>query len=186
MRLDKIATAIEDAIEKRCFLPALALSLVIPDICSKYDYPDIYDGKTKYRGRTGQGAAYAKWYDKNIGDYDIDPTTGIGLIDGRTCWKLRCEFLHSGSIDLDKSMGSISDDKCITFKITASKFSSDLKYMGGGCSGVEYSENKKNLDIEMDVGNFCAKILAVLRHTYLKDDKFIKETENKALNYIER
>lgn len=43
MRMDKIATAIEDAIEKRCFLPALALSLVIPDICAKYDYPDIYE-----------------------------------------------------------------------------------------------------------------------------------------------
>ena len=42
MRMDIIATAIEDAIEKRCFLPALSLSLVIPDICAKYDYPDIY------------------------------------------------------------------------------------------------------------------------------------------------
>ncbi len=38
MRMDKIVDAIEDAIKKRCFLPALALSLVIPDICSQYDY----------------------------------------------------------------------------------------------------------------------------------------------------
>ena len=86
MRMDKIATAIEDAIEKRCFLPALALTLVIPDICAKYDYPDIYNKKAEYNGRKGQGAAYSKWYDENIGNYDISPLTGIGLIDGFACW----------------------------------------------------------------------------------------------------
>ena len=90
MRMNRIADAIEEAIEKRCFLPALALSLVIPDICAKYDYPDIYNKKAEYDGRKGQGAAYSRWYDDNIGNYDIDPTTGIGLLDGRSCWKLRC------------------------------------------------------------------------------------------------
>lgn len=175
MRMDIIATAIEDAIKKRCFLPALALSLVIPDICAQYDYPEIY--------KDSNGKAYAKWYDENIGNYDIDPTTGIGLINGRSCWKLRCEFLHSGSIDLDNFMSK--DDKHIIFKLTSSQYS-DLEWTIGGCSGVMYSEDQKNQDIELDIVNFCGKILAVLRHSYLTDDNFIKETENKALNYIER
>lgn len=176
MRMDKIANAIEDAIEKRCFLPALALALVIPDICAKYDYPEIYNQKG------GNGKAYAKWYDKNIGNYDIDHLTGIGFLDGRSCWKLRCEFLHSGSIDLDDFMSV--NDKHITFKLTSSQYS-DLKWTIGGCSGVKYSEDKKNQDIELDIVNLCGKILAVLRHSYLTDDKFINETENIALNYIE-
>lgn len=175
MRLGKMVTAIEDAIEKRCFLPALALSLVIPDICAKYDYPEIY--------KNSNGKAYAKWYDENIGNYDIDPMTGIGLIDGKSCWKLRCEFLHSGSIDLDNFM-SEKDEKHITFKLTSSQYS-DLKYGIGGCSGIRYSEDKNNLDIELDIVNLCGKILAVLKHSYLTDDNFIKVTENKALNYIE-
>lgn len=183
MRMDIIATAIEDAIEKRCFLPALSLSLVIPDICAKYDYPDIYKKKSDYKGYKGQGAAYAKWYDENIGNYDIDPKTCIGLIDGRSCWKLRCEFLHSGSIDLDNFMSV--DDKHITFKLISSRYS-DLKWTIGGCSAVAYSENKKKQDIELDIVNLCGKILAVLRHSYLTDDNFIKATENKALNYIEQ
>lgn len=173
MRMDKIADAIEDAIEKRCFLPALALSLVIPDICAEYDYPEIY--------KNSNGKAYAKWYDENIGNYDIDPITGIGLIDGKSCWKLRCDFLHSGSIDLDNFM-SKKDDKHITFKLTSSQYS-DLKWTIGGCSG--YSEEKKNQNIELDIVNLCGKILAVLRYSYLTDDNFIKATENKALNYIE-
>ena len=183
MRMDIIATAIEDAIEKKCFLPALALSLVIPDVCAKYDYPDIYKKKSEYKGYKGQGAAYAKWYDENIGNYDIDPITGIGILDGRSCWKLRCEFLHSGSIDLDDFMSS--DDKDITFKLTSSQHS-DLKWTIGGCSSIRYSEDKKKQDIELDIVNLCGKILAVLRNSYLSDDNFVKITENEALNYFEQ
>jgi len=155
--------------------------LVIPDICAKYDYSDIYNRKAEYNGHKGQGAAYAKWYDENIGNYDIDPTTGIGLIDGKSCW--RCEFLHSGSVDLDDFMST--DDKHIAFKLVSSEYS-NLKYGIGGGSGVMYSEDKKEQDIEVDIANFCGKILAVLRYSYLTDDNFIKATENKALNYIER
>ena len=138
MRMDRIAVAIEEAIEKRCFLPALALSLVIPDICAKYDYPDIYNSHAEYNGHKGQGAAYAKWYDENIGNYDIDPLTKIGLFDGRSCWKLRCQFLHSGSVELDEFMSI--NGKHIIFKLTSSQYS-DFKYTLGGCSGVKYSED---------------------------------------------
>ena len=177
MRIDRIASAIEDAIEKRCFLPALALSLVIPDICAKYDYPDIYNKKAEYNGHKGQGAAYAKWYDEKIGKYDIDSITGIGLIDGRSCWKLRCEFLHSGSIDLNDFMSK--DDKHITFKLASSKYS-DLKYTIGGCSGVRYSEDKQKL-----LGVVALVLTVVLKHSYLTDNNFVNETDNEALNYIE-
>lgn len=176
MKMDKIANAIEDAIEKRCFLPALALSLVIPDICAKYDYPEIY----KQKG--GNGKAYAKWYDENIGNSDVDPITKIGLLNGKGCWKLRCDFLHSGSIDLDGFMSV--DDKNVTFKLTSSKYS-NLKHTMGGCSGVAYSEDKKEQDIELDIVNLCGKILAVLKCSYLTDDRFINETDNIALNYVE-
>lgn len=133
MRMDRIATAIEDAIDKKCFLPALALSLVIPDICAKYDYPDIYKKKAEYKGHKGQGAAYAKWYDECIAKADIDPITGTGLIDGKSCWKLRCDFLHSGTVDLDNFMSD--NDKHITFKLTSSKCS-DLIVTIGGCSSI--------------------------------------------------
>lgn len=181
MRIDKIAIAIKDAIEKRCFLPALALSLVIPDICAQYDYPEIYNRQAEYNGHKGQGAAYAKWYDENIGNYDIDPLTGIGLLDGKGCWKLRCEFLHSGSIDLDSVMSS--DSRHITFKLISSK-DSNLKLTLGGVSRVSYSRDMNNQYIEMDIVNFCGQILEVLKHSYLTNEKFISETNNLALNYV--
>lgn len=182
MRMKRIATAIEDAIEKRCFLPALALTLIIPDVCAKYDYPEIYKKQAYYNGHRGQGAAYAKWYDERIAKADIDPITGTGFIDGRSCWELRCEFLHSGTIDLDDFMSE--NDNHITFKLISSK-DSNLIVTIGGCSSARYSEDMKNQDIELDIANFCGEILAVLRHSYLTNDSFMKATENKKLNYIE-
>lgn len=43
----------------------------------------------------------------------------------------------------------------------------------------------KNQDIELDIVNFCGKILAVLKHSYLSNDSFMKATENEALKYVE-
>ena len=65
------------------------------------------------------------------------------------------------------------DDKNVTFKLTSSKYS-NLKH-----------EDKKEQDIELDIVNLCGKILAVLKCSYLTDDRFINETDNIALNYVE-
>lgn len=183
MRVDKIIESIEDAIEKRCFLPALALSLVLPDICAQYDYPKIYDKKAEYNGCKGEGAAYAKWYDENIGNYDIIPRTGIAPLDGKNCWKLRCQFLHSGSIDLDHFMSG--DDRHIEFSLVAMETSALNCGIIGGCSSIEYDKDMKNLRIELDVVNFCGKILEVIKYSYLMDQNFIAQTDGQALNYIE-
>ena len=77
------------------------------------------------------------------------------------------------------------EDKHITFRLISSQYS-DLKYGIGGCSGVEYSEDKKNQDIEVDIVNLCGKILAVLRYSYLTNEDFVKVTEGGVLNYVER
>ena len=184
MRMNVIIISIKDAINKKCFLPALALSLVVPDICAQYDYPEFFDKKkkVKYNGHTGQGAAYAKWYDENIGKYDISPKTGIGLIDGWECWKLRCGFLHSASIDIDDKISTEETKKHL--KIVSSKFS-NFDYGIGGISGVEYTEDKKDMVIKIDIANLCGKILAVLEHSYLHDEDFINTTEKELLNHEE-
>lgn len=183
MQVDKFVCEIEDAIEKRCFLPALALTLVLPDICAQYDYPELYNKKTEYKGHSGQGAAYAKWYDVNIGKYDADPRTGITLLDGKACWKLRCQFLHSGSIDLDGFMSN--DDQHIEFNLIASETSAIYCGIIGGCSSIQYDEDMKNLQIELDIVNFCGKILEVVKNSYLTDDEFVKKTDRQVLSYIE-
>lgn len=186
MRIEKIVLAIEDAIEKRCYLPALALTLAIPDICAQYDYPKIYKKNEVYKDHIGQGAAYAKWYDENIATYNIDPLTQINMLDGWSCWRLRCGFLHNGSIDVDKDMST--DENTVCFKMVSS---SDSNFDGtlGGVSSVSYnmSETGKATTkvIQFDIANFCGQVLAVLKHSYLNDQEFVELANNKMLNYIE-
>lgn len=185
MRLESIVESIEYAIQNKCYLPALALTLVLPDICAKYDYPHIYSKKESYNNHEGQGAAYAKWYDENIAQYNMEPDTKTGLIDGYACWKLRCEFLHEAYIDLDKIM---SNEKTqIMFKLIADK-NSNFEYMLGGVSSITRFETDEQIEVihmQIDVSNFCGQILEVLKHSYLNDEKFISETENKKLSYVE-
>ena len=69
-------------------------------------------------------------------------------------------------------------------KIVSSKFS-NFDYGIGGISGVEYTEDKKDMVIKIDIANLCGKILAVLEHSYLHDEDFINTTEKELLNYEE-
>lgn len=178
MKVDKIISSIEEALQKECFLPALALALVLPDICSKFDYPQIHCKKETYEGHTGQGAAYSKWYDVNIGDYNTNPVTNIKIFDGWNCWKLRCGFLHDGSIDLEKEMN-------VRFKMTSSR------YIEGalGISGISYSllDSGKAVPniIDFDISQFCGQIISVVKNSYLNNKEFIGLTERRMLNYIE-
>ncbi len=182
MKMKKIADEIENAINKQCFLPALALTLVIPDVCAQFDYPDICRKKNEYKGHKGKGAAYAKWYDICIGDYNVSPKTGIGLLDGWGCWKLRCGFLHNSSIDID---GDISTENTKTrFRIIFSQYSNFDVGIGGG-SSVSFDPLNNEIVVDFDIATFCGQILAVLRHSYLSNKEFIDFTEREMLNYTE-
>ena len=179
MRLEKLITEIEVALEKECYLSALALALIIPDICAKVTYPEIYNTKGKDKGI---GAAYAKWYDEYIGQYDISPLTGIGLLDGLSCWKLRCGFLHNWTIDLDEELST--DLNNVTFKIIVpgrSKISGSSVTYSSGLNG-----NKGFRHIELDLKTFCKKICAVFQHSYLENSEIREKLyDDASFNFFE-
>lgn len=194
MRWDKVVESIEQALDKECYLPALALTLVIPDICAHFDYPQIYGKKEDYMGRQGKGAAYAKWYDENIRKYEIPDYEKCPLekeiiekykeldeksaITGLHCWRLRCRLLHNVSLDIDDIM---SDDKYnVSFEFIVSEESPNG--YGGSC---RMDETSNHIFIRLNLVTFCKKILAVFKNKYLSDDAFIKSTDNKQLNFIE-
>lgn len=193
MRIDKIIQSINDALEKHCYLPALVMTLILPDICAQYEYPRIYKKKESYENHSGQGAAYAKWYDENIRAYEIPtfPETDfltreigeqhnvLNQVEpkGRDIWKLRCGLFHDGSIDLDDLMSDKKEIK-IRFVLSAHPNSG----IRGG--GMVYYQEAKIVDIDLDVATFCKKILSVLEYTYLNDNRFIKWQNEKKLNFI--
>ncbi len=82
---------IEKAVDAGAYRAALALALMIPDVCGQIAYPDT----------TSVGNRYRRWFNKYVKKYypktKIHEYFGINTFDGYMCYKLRCAYLHSGN-----------------------------------------------------------------------------------------
>ena len=91
--IDKIIDEIHKSIENECFIAALALTLTLPDICGKAEFPE--EGDTK---------RYIDWYNEHIGD-DEKPSDPYGsdmpYLSGEIIYNLRNALLHQGSPSID-------------------------------------------------------------------------------------
>ncbi len=96
----------KDAMGNSLFRAALALTLILPDICAQIEYPEIY----KKKGG-GNAKAYKLWWDEKIGKYE-DYGHGMPYMDGEAAWQLRCAVLHNGHSEISKKVK-------YTFNITA-------------------------------------------------------------------
>lgn len=83
---------------------ALGMALTLPDICAHVEFPNESSSQTKY----------VKWCEKylfNQGylpshEVDYSKTSNqwikVRVIEPKMCYKLRCAFLHSGSLELNQ------------------------------------------------------------------------------------
>lgn len=152
---------IERALKAKAYLAALALALTLPDICGKIAYPEI--AKPSIR--------YVKWYDEYLTKYDYPPDFDERLkFDGLKCWKLRCAFLHEGSI---KGMPDIHQFRlCIN----------EQAYLGSGPSSydIHRSPNQSpTYSIEIDVAQLCYQVLSCAKGFYNEyADKSVFDDQN--------
>lgn len=109
--VDKIVKEIDDALENGLFLAALALSLTLPDICGKAEYPTF-----------GNGDRYKNWFDENVSTAKLwkehEPNAyneGMPYINGEIAYSLRCCYLHLGNPNIEKSKIKTGDCKIDNF-----------------------------------------------------------------------
>ena len=77
--MEKILQSIENSLKNQNWYSALVLSLIIPDICGKFEDND-----------KSSSQRYPEWFEKYLGKkYD-------GYLSGSDCYALRCSFLHEG------------------------------------------------------------------------------------------
>ncbi|UYZ85346.1 hypothetical protein MTZ49_07305 [Entomomonas sp. E2T0] len=150
---------IKKALEAKAYLSALALTLTLPDICGKIAYPNDKNGER-----------YIKWFNENLTKYDYPKEFDEKLkFDGKKCWKLRCAFLHEGSIngipDIDKFELSIS--KSFNGLYGASKYS------------INGNEENPSYAIRLDIAQICFRIYSCAEAFYDKhEDKSVFEDQN--------
>ena len=83
------------ALEYECYYAALAIALMLPDICSKAEYPNNKTGKR-----------YIKWFDNFIGKYEKCNKNNevTPYLSGKIVYSLRNSFLHLGNPNVDNNI----------------------------------------------------------------------------------
>ena len=92
---------IRKALDEELYYCALALTLTLPDICGKIEYPNE---KCVHRRYTNWFNSYAKQYFTRIAH--TLPENGVQeyvWLSAEECYALRCAYLHSGNYDLSES-----------------------------------------------------------------------------------
>jgi prepilin-type processing-associated H-X9-DG protein len=97
---ERVATAAESGLY--CF--ALAGALVIPDLCGALESPD---GEAK-------GSRYIAWFDGHVAHA---ATGGTPVLDGQTCYRFRCSFLHQGT-SISASGWPGTEDNCPPHRVS--------------------------------------------------------------------
>lgn len=95
----RLIEEIEYALQQKQYFSALALALILPDLCGQAEFPN-----------TKVGQRYTDWFDQYIGRYEnckddrFDPQGQLPYLSGKIVYSLRCSVLHSADpgIDLEK------------------------------------------------------------------------------------
>lgn len=145
--------SIYKAINSECYLPALALTLTLPDICGQIEYPKEKNVNSRY----------TKWFDKYVGPSMID-TKSIKF-NGELCYKLRCSFLHSGTFDMQKNYN-------IIFKL----------HVGNSIATYSsFASLEDNKIIDIDVRTICFFICEAAKNYYNNHSEKQKFNEHESL-----
>lgn len=95
---------IRDALRNKCYFPALALTLTLPDVCGAVEYPK----------ETSVAKRYIEWYDKCLGEA-VAQIEKQPYLSGEVVYNLRNTFLHTGSPNIDSNKVKEEDNRLDRF-----------------------------------------------------------------------
>ncbi|WP_423190187.1 hypothetical protein ACO1PF_04750 [Alkalibacterium sp. f15] len=150
---------IRRSLEHKLYLTALSLALTIPDICGQIEYPEYVNKK----GNRLVGMQYKLWFDEWVNHYYADPTGWTEdyskaknpYFTGQMCYDLRCSYLHSGNVDIQK-FGEKEDKENL--------YSYHFELCTNGCNSIgtrwetpqrKSGKIKKLRSVRIEVGELC-------------------------------
>ena len=87
--LERLVKEIDICIQNKCYISALTTAIMLPDICSKAEYPN----------EKATGKRYKQWYKQYV--YSENPF-GIHMPED-IAYSLRCNLLHEGNPTIDNA-----------------------------------------------------------------------------------
>lgn len=152
---------IERCMKEKLYLASLTLSLSLPDICGKAEYPNAKVGER-----------YMQWYDQYVGAYEkSDSLYGADMpyLSGEVVYNLRNSLLHSGNPNIVSS--KVKEERC---RIDLFKLVLDDSLLGDiSCVSYGAKMQIRERRYEVNVRVFCMKLCRTAKEYYLQNkDKF--------------
>lgn len=157
VNLKHLVIQIEQLLENEFYIPALYLALIIPDICSKIDYPE----EKKQMNR------YTKWVYEHLDKYDLpkDPyDSGFEHLNAKRIYSLRNNLFHESTAEFEHDIENLE------FKLLEGKDRIS-------CYQISKNENNiKSFKMYVSIEDLCRRLCA---HT----KKYIDRNEEGNQNY---
>lgn len=161
--INRISKEIEVAYKSGLYMSALSLALMLPDICSKAEYPN----------ENLVGVRYKNWFNEYMGDSEKSPIEdGIPTpyLSGEVVYQLRCAVLHSGTTELEVEKIKLESCKIDRFIINTD-FANNNRFTGNEsvvfCVGLENKVQKRIFILSLR--DFCQKITRIAKSYYEKN-----------------
>ena len=111
--LQRLIDDMNNALSANCYLAALSIALMLPDICGKAAYPNLKVGDR-----------YKAWYDEFVGKYEVPPAeescpddTKMPYLSGEVVYSLRNSFLHQGTPNIESEKIKAEENKIDNFSL---------------------------------------------------------------------
>ncbi len=184
--LDKIKD-INLALKNKSYLSALALSLTLPDICGKIEYPHFKDN----RGNRKVGKQYVAWFDNWVNQYYADNTGWTKdytkaknpIFTGKMCYSLRCSFLHDGNSDIKDWSHKEDADFYYSYEFRLAVGGAD----SNGLSWVNQASNNLKImkikSVTVNIDKLCESICLAAENYYREKDPILFKDHK--INFID-
>ena len=183
--LEDIISSINQSLENKNYIAALALALTIPDKCGKIEYPNL-----------GVGERYAAWYNAWCHSPDMDPyETQLPDADGSVIYQLRCAILHDNSTELkytnlenknklDEFELEITDHYDGVYSIFASEIVKDEEIQIINNKESQIINNKERRHMRIRIIDLCKMICYATGIYYEKNKEKVEQSTNiKVVDY---
>lgn len=159
------------SLDNKNYISALALTLTLPDICGKIEFPNMKSGKDRY----------THWYNDYIYKYDsTDEFENLDKVDGRAVYELRCNLLHDGSSDIGEYMKKQKreiEPTNFVFELTDS-ITSYSKSWGDNV-------DDHSIRIRIGVNDFCKNVCSTAKNFYNETTKSKQNIYNNIIIFDE-
>lgn len=167
--VDRLLADLDKSLDSDCYFAALSLALALPDICGRAEYPELASSSKK---------RYIKWYDENIGEYEIPPKQSetdedMPHLSGEIVYQLRCSLLHQGAPNIDKEKIKAPENKIDQFSLVVEKKNEFDIYCDTARVSLNNASPNKFRSYRINVRRFCRIVSHVVKKYYEENkDKF--------------